>query len=118
MGLGNHFFTTIITTWQRVGSFGGNLMLSKNECILLIGECFRKKGVSLPKNAGSPLMNLSEVDLCIDCASDILCNEGFEKDSQPNLYGLKLETVIDYLSRIRFSIVDDIEFVWDENVNA
>jgi hypothetical protein len=93
-------------------------MLSKKECILLIEECFRKKGVSPPKNAGSPLMNLHEVDLCIDYVSDVLCNEGFKKNSQPNSYGLKLETVIDYLSRIRFSIVDDIEFVWDENVKA
>lgn len=91
-------------------------MLSKNECIFLIKECFRKKGVSPLKNIGSPLMNLSEVDLCIDYVADVLCNEGFEKDSQPNSYGLKLETVIDYLPRIRFSIVDDIEFVWDENV--
>ncbi len=89
-------------------------MLTKNECIFLINECFKKKGLSPFKNIGSPVMNLYEVDLCIDCVSNVLCDEGFSKNSKPNSYGLKLETVIDYLSRIRFSIVDKIEFVWEE----
>lgn len=88
-------------------------MLTKKECMFLIDECFRKKGLSPFQNIGSPLMNLSEVDLCIDCVSDVLCDEGFGINSKPNTYGLKLETVIDYLSRIRFSIVDKIEFIWD-----
>jgi len=90
-------------------------MLSKKECILLIEECFRKKGVSLPERIDPINMSLSEVDECIDCVSDVLCDEGFNKYSKPNSYGLKLETVIDYLSRLRFSIVDNIEFVWEEN---
>ena len=52
-------------------------------------------------------MSLCEVDLCLDCISSILCDEGFDENSEPNLYGLQLENVIDYLSHIRFSIVDD-----------
>jgi len=88
-------------------------MLNKKECILLIEECFSKKGVSLPERIYSNNMSLSEVDECIDCVSDVLCDEGFNKHSNPNSYGLKLETVIDYLSRLRFSIVDNVEFVWE-----
>ena len=89
-------------------------MLTKNECVSLIEECFRKKKISPPKNVGLSSMNLSEVDQCIDCVSDVLCNEGFDKKSNPNSYGMDLETVIDYLSRIRFSIVDKVEFAWGE----
>lgn len=89
-------------------------MLKQNECIELINECFLKSNISPPVNIGSPYMSLSEVDLCLDCVSNILCNEGFEESSEPNGYGLKLEIVIDYLSRIRFSMVDGIEFVWNE----
>lgn len=84
-------------------------MLEKNECIFLISECFEKKGLRLVDNIGSPLMNLSEIDLCIECVSDILCDEGFDKKSKPNSYGLKLESVIDYLSHLRFSIVDNTD---------
>lgn len=89
-------------------------MLSKIECISLIKECYQKKGLSIPENTDFTIMSLSEVDECIDCVSDVLCGEGFNKNSKPNSYGLKLETVIDYLSRIRFSRVDNIEFIWEE----
>ncbi len=84
-------------------------MIEKNEYILLIVECFKKKGLSTFENIGSSFMNLSEIDLCIDCVSDVLCNEGFSKNDKPNLYGLKLEGVIDYLSNMRFSIVDNTD---------
>lgn len=89
-------------------------MLNKNECISLIRECFKKSEISPPENVGIPNMSLSQVDLCLDCVANILCNEGFEEDSKPNSYGLKLENVIDYLSHIRFSIIDGIDFVWED----
>jgi len=87
-------------------------MLNKDECISLIKECFTKKGVDSPENVGLPNMNLHDVDLCIDYVADSLCDEGFDEDDEPTPYGWKLEHVIDYLSRIRSSIVDGVEFIW------
>lgn len=88
-------------------------MLSINECIILINECFEKSSIKPPINVGLLNMNLSEVDLCLDCVSNILCDEGFDENSEPNYYGIQLEIVIDFLNHIRYSIVDGIDFNWD-----
>jgi len=87
-------------------------LLNINECILMIKECLKKRNIELTVNLGLPNMNLCEVDLCIDCVSSVLCDEGFNDNYEPNTYGLQLEEVIDYLNHIRYSIVDGVEFAW------
>ena len=79
--------------------------------IEFIIECFKKVGLSYPPKLATLEMNLEEVDRCIDVIADVLCDEGFEKDGEPNEYGLELEDAIDFLLHFRYVFVDGIELL-------
>lgn len=81
-------------------------MINKSEYINLVKDCFKKSGNLPPKSLESLQMSLADVDICIDCISNILCEEGFQKNDEPNAYGIQLEEVIDFLLNIRYLLVD------------
>ena len=81
------------------------MMIEKKGCITLINECLRKKHIDFLVNREIDSMKLTEIDLCIECVADVLCDEGFDKKDNPNSYGLELESVIDYLLNLRFIII-------------
>lgn len=80
--------------------------MDKEVYIDMIKDCFKKLGVPYLCNIESPSVSLNDVDCCLECVANILCEEGFRSDDEPNSYGMQLESTIDFLLDIRRSIED------------
>jgi hypothetical protein len=73
----------------------------------MIAECYKKMEKEyVPVEEKELDNNLAMVDEYIDCASDVFCKFGLQKDSEPNQYGMEMEEVISYLLSKRYKIVD------------
>jgi hypothetical protein len=72
-------------------------MKRESEFFNIINGCFKKSNIHPPKSLETLKMNLDDVDICLDCDTNILCKDGLEKNDEPNAYGLVLEETIDFL---------------------
>lgn len=76
------------------------------EMVELIRECFYKLEKVPPVSLQNLLFNICDVDHCIDCVSDVFCIEGLDSTDEPNEYGLRLESAIDFLLHFRYVLED------------